>query len=507
MRLERLLSAIEVQTFHGSPGAEIKGIAYDSRAVKPGFLFVALRGQRLDGHDYVKEAIQNGAVSLVQEYDRGGKGIDAEVTTIKVKDSRAALSMLATTFYDRPFEGMNLIGITGTNGKTTTSYLLESILLAAGGRPGVIGTINYRVSGHTWEAPVTTPESLDLMRMLRQMADADVTDVVVEVSSHALDLGRVRDCPFRVAILTNISRDHLDYHVSMEEYVEAKGRLFKDLGKMGGHELTTAVINADDPRGKEFAALTDARVVTYGLKTDCDVSAEGLQLRRTGLSAQLITPAGKIGIRSPLIGDFNIYNILAASAAALCMDISLGDIASGIERLKGVPGRLELVKNKRSLAIVVDYAHTPDALLKALGAVRSLVKGRLITIFGCGGDRDKGKRREMGHVATQLSDLIFITSDNPRTEDPAVIISQIEEGVREAGAKKVVDLFRDQVGRPGYVVELDRGNAIRRAVEIAHEGDLILIAGKGHEDYQIIGKDRRDFDDRKVAADAASVGN
>ncbi|MBK5102269.1 MAG: UDP-N-acetylmuramoyl-L-alanyl-D-glutamate--2,6-diaminopimelate ligase, partial [Desulfobacteraceae bacterium] len=311
-------------------------------------------------------------------------------------------------------------------------------------------------------------------------------------------------CPFRVAILTNISRDHLDYHGSMEEYAEAKGHLFQDLGKRVGHELTTAVINADDPRGKEFAALTDARVVTYGLKTGCDVSAEGLQLGRTGLSAQLITPAGETGIRSPLIGDFNIYNILAASAAALCIDISLGAIASGIGRLKGVPGRLELVKNKRSLAIVVDYAHTPDALLKALGAVRSLVKGRLITVFGCGGDRDKGKRQEMGRVVTQLSDLIFITSDNPRTEDPAVIISQIEEGVRKAGAKKVVELSRDQAERPGYVVELDRGNAIRRAVEIAYEGDLILIAGKGHEDYQIIGKDRRDFDDRKVAADAAS---
>lgn len=507
MRLDRLVSEIAVQNFHGSPGPEIKGIAYDSRDVKAGFLFVALRGRCLDGHDYVKDAIQNGAVAVVGEYDCNEKGIHDEVSIVKVKDSRAALSTLATTFYDRPFEGMNLIGVTGTNGKTTTSYLLESILLAAGARPGVIGTINYRLSGYTWDAQVTTPESLDLMRILRQMSDANVTDVVVEVSSHALDQGRVKDCPFRVAILTNISRDHLDYHCSMEEYVEAKSLLFQGLGKKGGNEMTTAVINADDPRGEEFAALTEARVVTYGLKKDCDVSAEDLQLGRAGLSAQLITPAGKIGIRSPLIGEFNIYNILAASSAALCMDISLESIASGISRLKGVPGRLELVKNKRSLAIVVDYAHTPDALSKALGAVRSLVQGRLITVFGCGGDRDKGKRREMGRVAVQLSDLMFITSDNPRTEDPAVIASQIEEGVREAGAKKLVGPPRDQVGRCGYVVELDRGNAIRRAVEIAQQGDLILIAGKGHEDYQIIGKERRYFDDRKVAAEATSGVN
>jgi UDP-N-acetylmuramoyl-L-alanyl-D-glutamate--2,6-diaminopimelate ligase len=507
MRLERLLSGTAISDFHGNPGVDIKGIAYDSRSVKPGFLFVALRGQTLDGHDYIKGAIENGAVAVVAEGDCGGEVIDSEIAMVKVKDSRAAMSTLSATFYDYPFEGINLVGITGTNGKTTTSYLLESILLASGARPGVIGTINYRVSDRTWEAPVTTPESMDLMRTLRQMADAGVTDVIVEVSSHALDQGRVKDCPFKIGIFTNVSRDHLDYHSSIEEYSEAKSRLFRDLGKGRSGGLTWAVINTDDPKGKEFASLTKATVVTYGLAKSCDVRAECLEVSSSGLNAQMVTPGGKIGIRSSLIGDFNIYNILASSAAALCMDISLSDIASGIAGLNGVPGRLELVKNKRLLPIVVDYAHTPDALLKALSAVKSFVKGRLITVFGCGGDRDKGKRREMGRVAARLSDLVIITSDNPRTEDPAAILLQIEEGVREAGVRKLLDISGNQVPGPGYMVELDRGNAIRKAVSVANESDLILIAGKGHENYQIIGKDRRDFDDRKVAADAVSGEN
>ena len=504
MQLSRLLDGTTSYDFTPNSDREIEGLAYDSREIKEGFLFVALRGHTRDGHDFIRDAIQNGAVAVIAESPRDGNCINKNVAMVRVPDSREALSKLAVKFYNRPFKDMNLIGITGTNGKTSTSYLLESILLAAGAKPGVIGTINYRAQGQTWEAPVTTPESLDLMQTLRRMADSDVTDVIMEVSSHALDQGRTEDCPFRIAVFTNISRDHLDYHQSMKAYFEAKSRLFLRLAEKGPRDLTRAVINADDPKGKELAKQTDVPVVTYGLGRGCDVRADLIQLTRTGLTAKLISPAGKMDIQSPLIGGFNIYNILAASTAALCMDIDLNHVASGIARLKGIPGRLELIKNKRSLSIVVDYAHTPDALKKALIAVKPLAEGRLITIFGCGGDRDKGKRREMGRMAGKHSDLVIITSDNPRSEDPATIVSQIEKGASESGLKKLAGLSGDRVADSGYVLDLDRGSAIRRAVGIADESDLILIAGKGHENYQIIGKNKRHFDDREVAAEAAS---
>jgi UDP-N-acetylmuramoyl-L-alanyl-D-glutamate--2,6-diaminopimelate ligase len=286
----------------------------------------------------------------------------------------------------------------------------------------------------------------------------------------------------------------------MDEYFRAKSLLFKKLSNKA-----RAVINWDDPKGKDLEKLTDAKVVRYGLGKDCDIRAEDVHSSRNGLTAELKTPAGQIKIRSSLIGGFNIYNILAATAAALCMDIDPGAIESGISRIKGVPGRLELVKNKRSLSILVDYAHTPDALSKALEAIRPLAKGgRIITVFGCGGDRDKGKRREMGHAAGKRSDLVVVTSDNPRSEAPDAIIAQIEKGVITSGMKKLDALQSHGLTEPGYILDPDRGMAIRKAVEAAHEQDIVLIAGKGHEDYQIIGKNKRHFDDREVAADAAS---
>lgn len=498
MQLGKLLDGIAVSDFRGNSETEIKGLAYDSRSVKPGYLFVALKGQEEDGHDFIQNALKNGAVALVLEQSGW---TDTKAAIVQVSNSREALSRLAVNFYNRPFNGMTLIGITGTNGKTTSSYVLESILSAAGAIPGVIGTINYRFSGQTLEAPVTTPQSLDLMSILREMADEGVTDVIMEVSSHALHQGRVRGCPFHVGVFTNISRDHLDYHNSMEDYFEAKSLLFRSLGEKEPHHLAWAVINADDPKGEELIRLTEAKVVTYGLEKDRDVRAEEVQLARNGMTASLVTTAGKIDIHSSLIGDFNIYNILAASAAALCLGIDLNVVASGIARLKGVPGRLELVKNRQSLAIVVDYAHTPDALLKAISSVKPLTKGRLITVFGCGGDRDKGKRREMGRVAGEHSDLAFVTSDNPRTEDPAAIAMQIEEGMHESGLKKIEGASDKNLSGSGYILELDRRKAIQSAIGLAHKSDLILIAGKGHEDYQIIGKEKRHFDDREVAAE------
>lgn len=487
MELRQLLEKIDWQEFQGDPGVKITGLSYDSRSVKPGFLFVALRGHRLDGHNFLENAARNGAVAVVGEEfecrDLGG------ISRVRVKDSRRALSKLATVYYGYPFSGLNLIGITGTNGKTTTSYLLESILCKAGANPGVIGTINYRCRGNCTEAPVTTPESLDLMRILRHMKDKGVTDVIMEISSHALDQGRTRDCPFKVALFTNISRDHMDYHGSMKSYFEAKSRLFVT-GK--GEVPEKAVINLDDPKGQNLARMTDAEVITYGLGEMCDVRAENVEVSKSGLTAMIIAPSWKTEINSPLLGDFNIYNILAASAVAFSMGISSDAISAGIAGLSGVPGRLEAVANERSLTLVVDYAHTPDALSKALRALRPLARGKVITVFGCGGDRDKGKRCEMGYVAAKYSDIVFITSDNPRTEDPLAIVSEIEKGVKEVGTE--------------YLVDLDRAQAIWAAVKRAGKEDVVLIAGKGHEDYQIVGKERKDFDDRKVAAEAASSG-
>jgi len=500
MRLGRLIEGLNIDDFKGDTEVQIEELSYDSREVKPGILFVALKGQTLDGHAFIKDAMANGAAALVAEEFAG---IHCGIPSVRVSDSRAALSRLAVNFYDRPFEGMSLTGITGTNGKTTTAYLLESILLTAGGKPGVMGTINYRMPGQVFPAPGTTPESLELMRILRKMSEAGVTDMVMEVSSHALEQGRVRDCPFNIAIFTNLSRDHLDYHGSMDAYFRAKSRLFQALGKKGPGGDERAVINGDDPRAGELEKITGAPVVTYGLGRDCHVRAEKVRASLQGLTARLITPAGEINIRSPLVGDFNIYNILAATAAALCMDIDPEQVAEGIARLKCVPGRLELVENSRSLTIVVDYAHTPDALLKALSGLKPLVAGRLITVFGCGGDRDQGKRREMGRVAGEGSDLVFITSDNPRTEEPGAIASQIEPGVRESGLRRLAGLPGPGFSGSGYVLDLDRYSAIRKAVQVADKDDLVLIAGKGHEDYQIVGRTKRAFDDRHVAAEVA----
>ncbi len=499
MLLGDLLKGIEVQDFAGDLGIEIAGLAYDSRKVKPGYLFVALRGSTLDGHDFVEDAVRRGAMAIVTDRPCG---TGQKPSHIQVSDSREVLSKLAVRFYGEPFSKVNLIGITGTNGKTTTSYLLESILKASGGRPGVVGTINYRFGDKNWKASVTTPESLDLMRALKEMADAGATDVVIEVSSHALDQGRVRDCPFRVAVFTNLSRDHLDYHGSMDAYFEAKSRLFKGLDERRPDRAARAVINADDPRGEALIRMTDAHAVTYGLSRGAQVRATQWEATRSGLSARVVSPVGEFELRSSLMGGVNIYNILAAVSAAICMDISPEHIVSGIAQLKHVPGRLEAVENDQGLTIVVDYAHTPDALLKVFESLKPLVEGRLITVFGCGGDRDKGKRREMGRIAAGLSDLVFITSDNPRTEDPSAIASQIEQGVVEQGMKRLMGTNVEGMSSRGYVLELDRKEAIFAAIRAAKQGDLVLIAGKGHEDYQIIGDRVRHFDDREVAREA-----
>ena len=493
MRLEQLIEGINIKCLEGKSDVEISHLNYHSRKIGPGDLFVAMKGYAQDGHDFIGDAVSRGATAVLSELapdmviQKLSRKPNQMPVVLQVSDSRKALSRLAVTFYHTPFHNMNLIGITGTNGKTTTSYLLESILLAAGRKPGVIGTINHRISSSVLKSSVTTPESLDLMKILREMADHSATDVVMEVSSHALDQGRVADCPFHTVLFTNITRDHLDYHHSMDAYFKAKSLLFTGLS-----DKVSAIINIDDPRGADLMTLTSAEVMTYGINNSCDVTAKDVNVSRTGISARLISKKmGECDIRSSLIGNFDIYNIMAAASAAITLGVDLKTIASGIESMKGVPGRMELVPNTRSLTIVVDYAHTPDALEKALEAANQITEGRILTVFGCGGDRDRGKRNEMGRVAGKHSHKVFITSDNPRSEDPIAIAEEIEKGVIASGQKD-------------YVVELEREMAIRMAVESALKNDLVLIAGKGHEDYQIIGNTRRDFDDRLVAARVAS---
>ncbi len=428
--------------------------------------------------------------------------IAKDVTIIRLPDTRAALPELAARFYNYPSKGMNLIGITGTNGKTTTSYLLESILKEAGREAGVIGTISYRFKEKSFSASLTTPEITDLMRIISDMRDAGITDVIIEVSSHSLDQGRTRGLDWSRALFTNFSRDHLDYHHTMEEYFKAKSRLFHYLGENQDMNKVKAVINMDDPKGKVLGKMTRVPVVGYGLEENCLIRATDIDIRANGFTFRLVTPAGDATIISPLLGRLNIYNTLGAAAVAFSLNIDTEIISRGIKRLHYVPGRLQSVQNSRGLSLFVDYAHSPDALEKVLQTLRPLTKGRLITVFGCGGDRDKGKRPEMGRKVGQYSDLAIITSDNPRSEDPAAIASDIEPGVKESGLKKLESGFLNQ-GRY-YEIVLNRREAIRDAVNMAKKEDIILIAGKGHENYQIIGDRKISFDDAEEAAMAAS---
>ena len=502
MHLGELISGLSITASRFDPELEIRDIVYDSRQVRPGCLFVALRGHQQDGHRYLPDAISKGAAAVVGEDLQGVR--DRVAAWVQVPDARRALAEMAMRFFGFPYRGLNLIGITGTNGKTTTTYLLESILSAAGAKPGVIGTINYRFGGQIFPAPNTTPESLDLMRLLRAMKDQGVTDVVMEVSSHALDQGRVAGCPFRVAVFTNLTREHLDYHETMEKYFAAKSILFRDLGKIAPGRPTTAVINLDDPRGPDLMRMTAAEVLTYGLRNEAEVSARDIRIGKDGLDCGLRTRQRAKEIHSALIGKVNVYNILAAAAAALALGIDLDTVALGIAALPAVPGRMQLVPNQRGLTIVVDYSHKPEALLKALQVLNSFRSGRLITVFGCGGDRDRGKRPEMGCIVGEQSDLAVVTSDNPRSEDPLEIIREIENGITGTGLKKTSAEEFGRLSEKGfYTVEADRRKAIRLAIKIAQAGDIVLIAGNGHEDYQIIKGRKLHFDDCREAALAA----
>ena len=491
--LGELLRPTGLRLNGGEASMLIQSVEYDSRRVASGALFVAVRGLATDGHLFVPEAARAGAVAALVEEATGTK----DIIEIVVNDSRATLGLVGHEFYGRPSEKLRTHAITGTNGKTTTSYLLDSVLRESGLTTGVIGTLGYRVGDRLVEGGMTSPESLDLARLLGSMVDEGVGAVTMEISSHALTLKRTAGASFDTATFTNLSRDHLDFHGTIAEYAAAKKLLFGQIAGAGGKEGATAIINTDDEFGRELAAYAGStgslRVVTYG-RTGADVSVVDASSGPAGTNATFSTPAGGFTAELKLISEFNVMNALAATAVAVSQGVPTDVIASGLSKVGSVEGRLETVDAGQDFAIVIDYAHTPDALEKTVAAVARLVPGRLITVFGCGGDRDRGKRPMMGEIAAAGSDVVVVTSDNPRTEDPAAIIAQIVEGAKPALA-----------GAELAVIE-DRRAAIAHAIELAVPGDLVLIAGKGHEDYQLVGNTKLHFDDREEARAAVVAG-
>ena len=502
MELKKLLEGVGIKKIIGETLKEIEGIAYHSNQVKRGFLFAALRGMEADGHRFIGEAIENGAAAVLCEEERD----ITEGTMILVPNSRQALADVSSNFYENPSSRLTLIGVTGTNGKTTTTYLLESIFKKAGWTPGVIGTINYRFGEKTISASNTTPESLDLQRILWEMLREGISHVIMEVSSHGLDLERVWGCQFDAAVFTNLTSEHLDYHRTISHYFGSKRKLFSDLLVKSHKAKRFAVTNHDDPRGDAIVEGLSLPILRYGLNASCDISADQVTSTFERLSCRIKTPKGPFSLESHLIGSFNLYNIMAAVAVGLAMGIPLGTIKEGVEEVTGVSGRFEKVGNRRGIHVIVDYAHTPDALERVLQGLRAVLEAehqggsKIITVFGCGGDRDRAKRPLMGEVAGRYSDLSILTSDNPRTEDPLAIMDEVEAGLRSLSLKEwQQNGIEEWRFKKGYLKLHDRREAIRMAARLAQPSDAVLIAGKGHEDYQIIGRKKFPFDDRVEA--------
>ncbi|WP_379131535.1 UDP-N-acetylmuramoyl-L-alanyl-D-glutamate--2,6-diaminopimelate ligase [Paenibacillus sp. sgz500958] len=486
MKVNELSSCLAASQLLGDGDIEISDIQTDSRRVKPGDLFICLPGHTVDGHDYAPQAAAKGAVALVCE-----RRLDTELPQILVDDCRFAMSVMSNAFFGSPSSRMRMIGVTGTNGKTTTTYLIERIMQDQDIKTGLIGTIQMRYDGQSYPMSGTTPESLELQRSLQDMASRGVQCCIMEVSSHALEQGRVKGTDFRTAIFTNLTQDHLDYHHTMEEYRSAKGLFFSRLGNVISpwkEDRKYAVLNADDAASSYFSAQTAAEVVTYGIDHEANVRASQIAITAKGTTFHVNTFKGEADISLRMVGKFNVYNALAAITAALLEDIPLTQIKASLEAVAGVSGRVESVDEGQDFAVVVDYAHTPDGLENVLRTVCEFAEGRVLTVFGCGGDRDRTKRPLMGKIAAKYSDYVLVTSDNPRTEDPQFILNDIEAGLKE-----------DSVAPEKYELIVDRREAISKAVEMASPGDVVLIAGKGHETYQLIGGVVHDFDDRVVA--------
>ncbi len=507
MRIRDFLAVDAIENAEGDLDQEVQGLCYDSRKVKAGDIFFAAPGEKADGHEFIADAVRRGAAAVV--FSRDGDW-PRPAAAVRVRDVRRAMGLWAAHFYGRPSTKLRLVGVTGTNGKTTLTYLIESLCGAAAMKPGVIGTINYRHSGRALPAHHTTPESPDVQALLAEMAAAGVQSVAMEVSSHALAQQRVRGVDFDVGVFTNLSRDHLDYHKDMEEYFSAKASLFTDYLCASSKRRKAAVIYGDDPRGRQLLDQLRASALdlwSYGEGREWDVHPLKVERDVGGLRGEIQAREQTIRFASPLIGAANLQNILGAVGVGRALGIDAATIAEGINRLQAVPGRLEKVANDRGITILVDYAHSPDALEKVLGAVRPLTREKLICVFGCGGDRDRGKRPLMGEIAARLSDLVVLTSDNPRTEEPLAILAEVEAGVKGAGLAKLGGAsLGSRISRgesAAYVVEADRRKAIGIAIGAATAGDLVLIAGKGHEDYQILGVNKVHFDDREAAREAA----
>ena len=504
MDLQTVLAGIDRCVDGRKAAGEVSSVCFAADRCVPGSLFVAVPGLVHDGHDFIDRALARGARYIVHSKD---VSLPENIVSIRVPDCRRALGRLSKNFFGDPSSRLTMIGVTGTSGKTTVSYLLEAILTKAGFRTGVLGTVNYRYAGKTFPAPNTTPESGDMQAILRDMLDAGITHVVAEVSSHALDLKRVDDCDFDLGIFTNLSPEHLDYHQDMDDYFRAKKRLFTEvLAQSRKSRSCKAVINADDEWGRKLLADLPGGALAYGLSVRDEIQLTGESIGLGGIEAALLVGGQSVRVCSPLIGRFNLSNILAAVAAAHLLGVEPSAMASGIASLHGVPGRLERVPSATGIHVFVDYAHKPDALHQVLVNLVQLKQKRLLTVFGCGGNRDRAKRPLMGETAVKLSDLTIVTSDNPRREDPLAIIDEILTGIDpEKHVRFDAERLSTWRGERSYAVIADRRKAIAAAVEAAEPGDIILIAGKGHEDYQILGTEKVPFDDRLEAAGALST--
>ncbi|MBI5243831.1 MAG: UDP-N-acetylmuramoyl-L-alanyl-D-glutamate--2,6-diaminopimelate ligase [Elusimicrobia bacterium] len=492
MELKAILQGVAGARCCGDAGIDVTGLAHDSRTVPAGGLFIALPGARTDGNRHIRDALERGAAALMSELSAPPPPMAAAATWVQVPDVFSAMGRAADNYFGSPTASLAVIGVTGTTGKTTTTYFLESIISRCGGAPGVIGTIGHRLRHRTIEkAANTTPYSLDLMRLLARMREGGATHVAMEVSSHALATKRVEEVEFDAAVLTNLQRDHLDFHKTMDSYFEAKARIFELLTRASSSKSRRlAVLNRDDASFARFArAAAQAQALSYGFAPEADFRAEGLALGRQGTSFRLRRGGREWAVRLGLLGRHNAHNALAAAAAAWSLGLAPEGILEGLASLDRVPGRLEPVDAGQGFSVLVDYAHTDHALASVLETIRSLPHRRILAVFGCGGDRDAGKRGPMGAAACAGSDLAILTSDNPRTEDPAAIIAQIEEGIRRSG-------------RQNYKIVPDRREAIYEALRQAQPEDAVLIAGKGHEDAQILRDRTIHFDDREVAREA-----
>lgn len=481
MNLKYIMGYLDIINYFGSTDVEISSISEDSRKANEGCLFVAIEGFKFDGHEFVEEAINKGAKVVIVEKDV--TNVKEGITVIKVKNTRNALAKISSIFYNEPSKKLNLVGVTGTNGKTTVTYFIKSIFECYGWKTGIIGTVDQGFDNKSYEIVNTTPESLDIQMKLFDMVKNGVKSCVMEVSSHALALQRVEYCYFDVGIFTNLSIDHLDYHKTLEEYYKAKRKLF---------DMTTIanIINVDDEYGKRIVnelSEKNVRTITYGIDNKSDVNATNIVYYQNSVQFLLNTPKGSLTIKIKIPGLFSVYNCLAAAACGYAYGINLDIIKKGLESVNGVKGRFEIVPTNKDFTVIIDFAHTPDGLENVLKTIDRFSKSRKIIVFGAGGDRDKSKRSKMGEIAARYADLCVVTSDNPRTEDPKLIIDDIIKGVKRVGGK--------------YIAIVDRKEAIKYAIKSAKSNDIILLAGKGHESYTIIGNKKYPFDEREIVAE------